>query len=131
MKKMLLFSLAFALLSAAFAQEGPWPPANPELTKMSLIRHHAIPEDIPPPMLNQTYQTSGVLKQSADNKWLGSETTIMRTIFDYQTHGNLSNRLVVWEDGTMAAVAARGVEDPANNFPDRGTVYNFFDGSWQ
>lgn len=130
MKNYPLFSLAFMLLSAAFADE-PWPPADPELTRMSLIRHYAIPADIPPPMLNQTYQTPGVMKQSADNKWWGTESTIMETTFDYQTHASLSNRFVVWEDGTMAAVATRGMDDPENNFPDRGTGYNFFDGDWQ
>jgi hypothetical protein len=130
MKNYLLFSFAFMLLSAAFADE-PWPPADPELTRMSLIRHYAIPADIPPPMLNQTYQTPGVMKQSADNKWWGTESTIMETTFDYQTHASLSNRFVVWEDGKMAAVATRGMDDPENNFPDRGTGYNFFDGDWQ
>lgn len=58
------------------------------------------------------------------------ETVIGKTWYDLQSNTLLSNRFHVYEDGTMGAVWTRGVESPPA-FPDRGTGYNFYDGtSW-
>ena len=40
----------------------------------------------------------------------------------------LSNRIYTYPDGSIGVVWTRGI-DGAPNFPDRGTGYNFFDGS--
>jgi hypothetical protein len=121
MKKMLIFSLAFMLLSAAFTQS--LPPADPELTRMSVMRHHAAPSDIPTPMHNETFATPGTMKSPS---YFG-ETEIIETVFDLQSNATIANRFIAWDDGSMAAVATYGVQNPANYaFPDRGTGYNYY-----
>ena len=55
------------------------------------------------------------------------ENMIFTTAYDLQSAGSLSNRLIMWDDETMAAVATFGIDFTA--FPDRGTAYNYFNGS--
>jgi len=55
------------------------------------------------------------------------ETELGETFYDLQSNASINNRFQVWDDGTMAAVWTRGLEAAA--FNDRGTGYNFFDGS--
>jgi hypothetical protein len=59
-----------------------------------------------------------------------TETEIGETWYDLQTNSSLSNRIHRFEDGTIGAVWTQGVTSPPN-FPDRGTGYNYYDGtSW-
>lgn len=122
MKKLSLLAMAIGLLLMGYAQESV--PTSNQLRNKSLLRHYQSPVDPAPPMLNTTYSTRGVMKSA---KLLGEETEIMETVFDLQSNTMISNRFWVWEDGTKAAVATRGMQAPA--FPDRGTGYNYFDGS--
>lgn len=58
------------------------------------------------------------------------EVEIGQTHYDLQSNAALTNRIYMFDDGTMAAVWTRGIED-APNFPDRGSAYNYYDGtSW-
>lgn len=58
-----------------------------------------------------------------------SEAIIGTTIFDLQTNGSISNCLVNNGDGTFSA--AWTMSHIAWSFPDRGSGYNYFDGtSW-
>ena len=50
------------------------------------------------------------------------------TTYDLQTNGSNQNRLVVHDNGTMSAVWTMSAEFNIN-FADRGTGYNYFDGS--
>lgn len=93
-------------------------------TKRNAAGGYQTPTNMPIPMLNTTYATPGMFKNAG---FQGDETEIMETVFDLQTNKTLSNRFWVWDDGTMAAVATRGMEAPG--FPDRGTGYNYYDGS--
>ncbi|MCF8302462.1 MAG: T9SS type A sorting domain-containing protein [Bacteroidales bacterium] len=56
------------------------------------------------------------------------ETVIGKTWYDLQSNTLLANRFHVYADGTMGAVWTMGVESPPT-FPDRGTGYNFYDGT--
>jgi hypothetical protein len=56
-----------------------------------------------------------------------SEEIIGNTRYDLQSNTSMQNRFHVYEDGTMAAAWTFGVADP--NFPERGTGYNYYDGS--
>lgn len=56
-----------------------------------------------------------------------NETTIGTTYFDLQSNSCLSNRISLHPDGTIGAVWTYGVQ--ASSFPDRGTGYNYYDGS--
>ena len=55
------------------------------------------------------------------------EEQIGNTQYDLQSNSALANRVHRYEDGSMAHVWTMGVE--ASSFPDRGTGYNYFDGS--
>jgi len=125
MKKVLLIVLAVCMVSLGYSQSRT--PVSKELTKMSVTRVYEMPTDPEPPMLNVTYTQPGLMKEA---RLLGDETEIIETIYDLQSNTTLSNRFVVWNDGTMAAVCMRGVENPTGfAFPDRGTGYNYFNGS--
>jgi len=50
------------------------------------------------------------------------------TIYDLQSNASVSNRLFLFEDGTVGAVWTYG-EQSSPSFPDRGTGYNYFDGT--
>jgi hypothetical protein len=56
-----------------------------------------------------------------------SETLIGTTKYDLQTNGSVQNRLFVYPDGTIGATFTYGQLDDA--FSDRGTGYNYFDGT--
>jgi len=56
-----------------------------------------------------------------------NEAIIGETVYDYQTNAAIQNRIYRWSDGTIAATWTYGEANP--NFADRGTGYNFFDGS--
>ena len=57
------------------------------------------------------------------------ETNIGTTRYDLQSNQSVQNRLYMFPDGTLGGIWTRGISDAA--FPDRGTGYNYFDGtSW-
>ncbi|MBE0638532.1 MAG: T9SS type A sorting domain-containing protein [Bacteroidales bacterium] len=125
MKKVFILLLTIGFLSSGFAQERATVVNG--LSKIAVIRQHTVPSDLTYPMTNHNYTTPGVIK---DGRLLGDETEIIETVYDLQSNANLSNRFWVWEDGTMAATCTRGVENPTGfAFPDRGTGYNYFDGT--
>jgi hypothetical protein len=56
------------------------------------------------------------------------ETVIGQTTYDLQSnYGSVGNRVKLWDDNTISAVWTRGMTDPG--FSDRGTGYNYYDGS--
>ncbi len=61
----------------------------------------------------------------------GVDEVVGTTWYDLQSNSSMSKRIWVFDDGTMAAVWTRGAETGVPNFPERGTGYNYFDGtSW-
>jgi len=59
-----------------------------------------------------------------------SETILGTTRYDLQTNQATQNRIYSYADGKIAAVWTRGLNDPG--YADRGTGYNYFDGTqWQ
>ena len=60
----------------------------------------------------------------------GEETLIGTTTYDLQSNGSVQNRIVVHSDGTISAGWTMSAEYNTT-YSDRGTGYNFFDGtSW-
>lgn len=49
------------------------------------------------------------------------------TIYDLQTNSSVTRRIVPHGDGTISAAWTRGMEAPS--YPDRGSGFNYFDGS--
>ena len=56
-----------------------------------------------------------------------NETQIGNTQYDLQTNKLLGNRIYRFDDGTIGATWTMGLQ--ATSFPDRGTGYNYYDGS--
>lgn len=125
MKRLLLLIVALCTGFTGFAQE--LKPVSKDVRDIAVTRQYQVPTDLTPPMLNKYEIPSGDFKSAT---MLGTETEIIETVYDLQTNADLSNRIWVWEDGTIAAVATRGIENPSGfAFPDRGTGYNYYDGS--
>ena len=58
------------------------------------------------------------------------EDIIGTTFYDLQSNAALQNRIYCYDDGSIGAVWTMGMQ--ASAFPDRGTGYNYFNGSvWQ
>ncbi len=55
-------------------------------------------------------------------------TTLGETYYDLQTNASPGRRVVLHADGTVSAVWTASADD-ATNFPNRGSGYNYFDGS--
>lgn len=122
MKKLLLLSLALSLSICAFSQTRAR--VSNALKNISVQRVHT-------PL---TDESSAVFTQPANptvsRAMIPSETQIGTTFYDLQTNGSLSSRFYRYADGTMAFVWTRGMT-AAGSWPDRGTGYNYFDGtSW-
>ena len=59
-----------------------------------------------------------------------ADEVIMTTTYDLQTNSTNQQRMFRYDDGTMAGVAIFS-HDNSGSFPERGTGYNYFDGtSW-
>jgi hypothetical protein len=57
------------------------------------------------------------------------EEQIGNTRYDNQSNASIPNRIVQFDDGTIGATWTRSMQEPM--FSDRGTGYNYFDGtSW-
>ncbi|HSG67919.1 MAG TPA: T9SS type A sorting domain-containing protein [Bacteroidales bacterium] len=62
---------------------------------------------------------------------LWTEESIGETTFDLQSNYGSQNRIYFYDDGTIGATWTMGFT-VAGNFPDRGTGYNYFNGTgWQ
>ena len=72
--------------------------------------------------------TSSDFMHSLNKRFSIDEEQIGNTQYDLQTNSALANRAYRHDDGSMAFVWTMGLES-APNFPDRGTGYNYFDGS--
>jgi len=71
----------------------------------------------------------GLLSFSISYGQYFQKETIGLTLYDLQTNGSMQNRFWIHEDGTRAAVWTMGF-DYQNQFQsDRGTGYNYFDGT--
>ncbi len=119
MKKILLLSLVICISFLGFAQE--------RVVVSKALRNVT-------KTANFERATDGIVNMGvAQNPYvtntreLDSESTIGRTFYDLQTNASLSNRIHVYDDGTIGAVWTRGME--ASSFANRGTGYNFFDGA--
>jgi hypothetical protein len=56
-----------------------------------------------------------------------TEDIIGSTFYDLQSNASLQNRMYCYDDGTVGAVWTMGMQ--STTFPDRGTGYNFYNGS--
>lgn len=120
MKKLLLLTILLAVTAAAMPQERVL---------------------LPKEKINYGIKTNWEVLQNKDNTEQGispwnykstavapSEHVIGNTFYDLQTNRALQNRIYRYDDGSIGAVWTRGMDD-SPNFPDRGTGYNYYNGS--
>ena len=120
MKKLLLLSLAMSMTVCAFSQTRAR--ISSALKNTSVQRVHSPLTDESATVYTQPTNptVSRVLSPT--------ETLLGVTWYDLQTNGSLSSRFYRYADGTMAFVWTRGMTS-AGSWPDRGTGYNYFDGT--
>ncbi len=123
MKKLVLLSLVMSISFFGFSQERT--KVNSSLKNIVKTAVYTTPTD------EVVDMPIGEVNPYVSNfRDLEGENIVGRTLYDLQSNTLLSNRIHVYEDGTIGAVWTRGVEG-APGFDDRGTGYNFFDGtSW-
>lgn len=122
MKKLLLFALAICVGLVAYPQKAFKPTKDMKAYNITLNKKADIKEEIP--FNNPSDPT--VHNPAATP----IETPIGDTKYDLQTNSMLQGRIYEHPDGTIGATWTRGNDD-AGGFPDRGTGYNYFDGtSW-
>lgn len=118
MKKLVLIALAILVGVAVNAQ--PMKVSN-SLVNKSVKAVYNAPADILPIGSKAADIPAREVKVAINETYIGT------TYYDVQTNSSLSNRFVKHPDGTMGATWTRGLEP--TSYPDRGTGYNFFDGS--
>lgn len=118
MKKLLLLTLALVVGFSAISQIAPV--SKDLLNKAEKVAYQKPIRDLPDfsPGVNPTVRNYVMVP---------NETIIGSSFYDLWTNAAYADRFYRYDDGTMAAVWTKG--DQATAFPDRGTGYNFFDGS--
>ncbi len=119
MKRLLLLSLILSFAFTGFSQTAKT--VDQDLLKRSVQVEYTQPNDDITNFAKQPGATSNQYELMVD------ETQIGDTYYDLQSNYSLSNRFYIFPDGTMGAVWTRGMT--ATAFPDRGTGYNYFDGT--
>lgn len=118
MKKLLLIVLAVSFAYFGYAQPAK---VSKELINYSVVREVDQPvKDV----TNFNWPVNPTVKSYQEGL---NETIIGRSFYDLWSNTLIGNRIAMHPDGTMGAVWTMGME--ATSFPDRGTGYNFFNGT--
>ena len=124
MKKVFLLSLGLIMGLGAFAQNRVM--KNDVKEGVAYGQKVAVGKEMPTEATSYAPQTS---KSVVVNRWQDiDEVDAMWTTYDLQSNGYVANRMYQLPDGSVAVAATMSHE--ANlTASDRGTGYNFFDGS--
>jgi hypothetical protein len=121
MKKLLLLTLALAIGFTAISQIATV--SKDLLSKAEKVPYHK-------PISDLGDFSAGVNPTVRNYALEPSEEIIGETWYDAWTNATCDSRFYRYDDGSMVATWTRGME--ATTFPDRGTGYNYYDGSaWQ
>jgi hypothetical protein len=124
MKTTLLTVFAFVIGISLSAQKIVQPSAEKANMKAEMPDKKVINES----GNNSTLYSPGYYPKAAPGV---VETPIGMTLYDLQSNAAVQNRIYAYPDGTIGAVWTTGWTPPATAFADRGTGYNYFDGtSW-
>jgi len=119
MKRTLLLCLSLSIVVLALAQNRAIVPQDKRDIMMTRVHQTPIHD------LGQFTKPGNPTVSTP--KYLQSETEIGITEYDLMSNTALANRIVLHDDGTLSAVWTMGFDDP--NFTDRGTGYNYYDGT--
>ena len=124
MKKVLLLSLSLVLVLGAFAQKNVMKNDVRQSTAYGKVA--TVGKDMPAETMNYVPQAAqSVVVNRYDDM---EDATILVTTYDLQSNQYVANRMVQWPNGNVAAVATMSHEENLSA-SDRGTGYNYFDGS--
>ena len=126
MKKVLFVTLAMAVATTGFAQKHLL--KKSELTNQSVKMEAPVLKGNEAPVLN--FEQPEVITKAAthnSSRYL-DEYQIMTSYYDLQTNSALGSRVATWADGTAAFVATWD-NTGTSSYGNRGTGYNYFDGS--
>lgn len=125
MKTTLLFVLAFVFGLSVYSQKHVTKPSANAQTDATLKIKYAT-DDVTNLNTEYTPNYSPTAGKSAPGV---EETMIGGTVYDNQSNASVANRIYAYPDGSVAATWIFGKANP--NFADRGTGYNYYDGtSW-
>ena len=110
--------LAFILTLSLVAQNKVAVPKNLQNIRIKSTHDRPLPDEL----------QAG---EKADVSILSTEEQIGDTRYDNQSNASIPKKMYLFPDGTIAATWTRSM-DEGSFFSDRGTGYNYFDGSaWQ
>ncbi len=119
MKKLLTLSLVLLFAYSGITQTRAVIPKSQR--NVSEIYHAPLTESV-----NASTQCLPPLKAY----WPPEEELIGESFFDLQSNSAMQRRIYLYDDGTIGATFTFGLDYPG--FDDRGTGYNYFDGStWE
>ena len=117
MKKFISLAISMAMVIFAFSQSIP----AVDKSKLEQTREAVNVQ------ANDVIVDAPVQELAGPRAFAPNETIIGETWYDLQTNKSVQNRVYRYNDGTIGAVWTRGIE--ATAFPDRGTGYNFYNGT--
>ena len=118
MKKLLLYVLILGMGLPVFSQKRYEIPKEKAIVVRTGVTDNNLDKA---EFINKTVNSTEANPIKTNNDF-----TIGTTKYDLQSNGALANRIWLFDDGTAAAVWTMGFEE--DNFLDRGTGYNYFDG---
>ena len=113
MRKAVLFMMMISFVAMAFGQ------SHGESVKHRMVKK---------PVMNITPDGRGYIQETiiaGENRGIMDETAGL-TWYDMQSYNNLMSRIYAYDDGTLGTVWQCAGQ---NLTPDRGTGYNYYDGS--
>ncbi len=116
MRKLLLFVLALSFGFTTMAQKG----LKQQALFNTVAKNKVAVPDYQEPYLNATNPIVAADK--------GQDIVVGNTMYDLQSNSSVPRHIWVWEDGSIGTVWTRGMDNPPG-CPDRGTGYNYFDGT--
>jgi hypothetical protein len=126
MKKFIpfLMVLIFLLLILTGTRSQSRPPVIPKEKRDFRVLNSARATDDVPIISGSKFVNPVVSPNSAL-----SDPSTMVTTYDLQTNGSTSPRIYRYPDGTVGAVCTWSSSISGSQFPDRGTGYNYFNGT--
>lgn len=120
MSRIIVFLFTFIFSFSVSAQTAPAKIAF-KLRELAVVSPKYLPQDIlPEHSINPVVNCKSVL-----------DDIIGTSRYDNQCNGSMPNRMYLWPDGTISVTWMQGFLD-GSGYSDRGTGYNYFDGTtWQ
>ena len=134
MKKHLLIGIAISIGGAAFAQNSSFNTGNNAPKLKSSIANKAVPYkkqmlDSGSPSFQAAVHATNSHHQNGASSRSTTSTVIGTTMYDLQTNASVCNRVVLNSDNTISATWTMSHDSDPTSSPNRGTGYNYFDGT--